>query len=71
MPCGTISFERRCLNEFPLWNQSPCTLGAFHVRSDGMIEKEGSGMLQVSQILSGNDKAFFTCLKVFEYNDHF
>ena len=51
MPCGTVSFERRALKNFPKWDRSPCTLCGFHIRADGMIETEGAGMLQVRFVL--------------------
>ncbi|CAK8672412.1 unnamed protein product [Clavelina lepadiformis] len=47
MPGGNITFERRALDEFPHWSQSPCELFRLHVNSVDRIENAGLGMLQV------------------------
>nr|XP_002124980.3 poly(ADP-ribose) glycohydrolase [Ciona intestinalis] len=47
MPTGTVTFERRCLSDFPRWEKSPCTLGGLHLSNEGRIECDGIGLLQV------------------------
>uniref|UniRef100_H2YY80 poly(ADP-ribose) glycohydrolase n=1 Tax=Ciona savignyi TaxID=51511 RepID=H2YY80_CIOSA len=47
MPTGTVTFERRSLSDFPLWEQSPCHLRGLHLSNGGRIEDEGTGLLQV------------------------
>lgn len=48
-PQGIVSFERRCLlqQEIPDWSESTTKLSQMQVLSDGLIEKEGVGMLQI------------------------
>lgn len=48
-PKGLVTFERRCLRSFDMPNWISCkeTMPKFHVTSEGTIEKEGVGMLQV------------------------
>ncbi|XP_029371475.1 poly(ADP-ribose) glycohydrolase [Echeneis naucrates] len=46
---GLVTFERRCLEntDMPDWKSSQEKLNKLHIRSDGSIETEGAGMLQV------------------------
>ncbi|XP_038152580.1 poly(ADP-ribose) glycohydrolase [Cyprinodon tularosa] len=46
---GLVTFERRCLREadVPDWRGCRETLGKLHVTSEGTIEDEGTGLLQV------------------------
>ncbi|KAI4901043.1 hypothetical protein NFI96_034317 [Prochilodus magdalenae] len=48
-PEGLVTFERICIpeNKLPTWKKQKETLTNLHVTSEGSIEKEGSGMLQV------------------------
>ncbi len=52
MPSGYVTFERRCMEEeeFPDWADSDVILNHASLRicSQGRIEREGVGMLQVS-----------------------
>jgi len=49
MPTGTVTFHRKVLNEsdFPDWENSGVEFGDLYVTSDGSIEVEGEGFLQV------------------------
>ena len=49
---GLVTFARKCVpfDRLPQWNKSDTTLRELHVDSGGMIENEGFGMLQVSEI---------------------
>lgn len=47
MPSGVVTFERKVCQEFPVWSKSPSKLCGLHVRSKGLIEDEGKGMLQI------------------------
>lgn len=44
-----MTFTRRVVNEtdFPNWDVAQETLSGFHVSSEGTIEKEGMGFLQM------------------------
>ncbi|XP_015248815.1 PREDICTED: poly(ADP-ribose) glycohydrolase-like [Cyprinodon variegatus] len=46
---GLVTFERRCLRDadVPDWRGCRETLGKLHVTSEGTIEDEGTGLLQV------------------------
>ncbi|XP_040914084.1 poly(ADP-ribose) glycohydrolase isoform X2 [Toxotes jaculatrix] len=46
-PKGLVTFERRCVRDFPCWTSCEETLPKLHVTSKGSIENEGEGMLQV------------------------
>ncbi|RWS08243.1 poly(ADP-ribose) glycohydrolase-like isoform X3 [Dinothrombium tinctorium] len=48
-PIGVVSFERRSLSEqeIPSWSTSKKSLRNLQVFSDGLIENQGKGMLQV------------------------
>ncbi|KAM4720592.1 poly(ADP-ribose) glycohydrolase [Anableps anableps] len=48
-PEGLVTFERRCLSEadVPNWGRCGDNLQKLHVTSEGRIEVEGTGMLQV------------------------
>ncbi|KAM4532027.1 poly(ADP-ribose) glycohydrolase [Fundulus diaphanus] len=48
-PDGLVTFERRCLGDadVPNWERCKDTLQKLHVTSQGSIEDEGTGMLQV------------------------
>ena len=48
-PTGLLTFSRRCLRPetFPQWSESDLRLSQLHITSEGMIETEGQGMLQV------------------------
>ena len=48
-PTGLLTFSRRCLRPetFPQWSASDQKLSQLHITSEGMIETEGQGMLQV------------------------
>ena len=48
VPSGSVTFERRAISNFPKWHLSPCMLCDLHITSEGTIETEGAGMLQVS-----------------------
>ncbi|KAI8121250.1 Poly(ADP-ribose) glycohydrolase [Lucilia cuprina] len=51
VPTGCVTFERRYMphNEMPNWSESSIPLGItpLHITSDGTIEDEGLGLLQV------------------------
>ena len=47
VPTGTVTFKRQLLKEFPKWDQSNRQLTRVHVSSQGTIEDDGIGMLQV------------------------
>uniref|UniRef100_A0A3Q0S3X3 poly(ADP-ribose) glycohydrolase n=1 Tax=Amphilophus citrinellus TaxID=61819 RepID=A0A3Q0S3X3_AMPCI len=48
-PEGLVTFERRCLSntDTPKWKSCKETLSKLHVTSEGQIEADGKGMLQV------------------------
>ncbi|XP_062340492.1 poly(ADP-ribose) glycohydrolase [Osmerus eperlanus] len=46
-PNGLVTFERRCLTQEPMWRSSEKRLTQLHVSSEGSIEVQGNGMLQV------------------------
>lgn len=46
-PKGAITFHRIYLQELPDWSNSKNPLKSMHVTSEGFIEKEGFGLLQV------------------------
>ncbi|KAM4634994.1 poly(ADP-ribose) glycohydrolase isoform 1-T2 [Polymixia lowei] len=48
-PGGLVTFERHCLSDrdTPMWRSCMETMSKLHVTSDGYIETEGKGMLQV------------------------
>lgn len=48
-PKGLVTFERRCLKdaEKPNWRRCKETMPRLHVTSEGTIETDGTGMLQV------------------------
>lgn len=46
-PDGCVTFQRQCLKQFPDWGAESTKLGNYHVSSEGKIETEGSGMLQL------------------------
>nr|XP_015196510.1 PREDICTED: poly(ADP-ribose) glycohydrolase-like isoform X2 [Lepisosteus oculatus] len=46
-PRGLVTFERRHLTEQISWQHCNDTISKLHVQSDGTIETEGEGMLQV------------------------
>jgi poly(ADP-ribose) glycohydrolase len=46
-PTGTLTFKRQVLKQNIPWDKCETTLSRLHVRSKGMIEDEGEGMLQV------------------------
>ncbi|XP_069475068.1 poly(ADP-ribose) glycohydrolase-like [Ambystoma mexicanum] len=56
-PCGLVTFERRHLHgEHKDWSRSPKYFTKLHVSSEGTIEENGKGMLQVdfaSPIIGG------------------
>lgn len=50
MPVGTVTFERRALNDlksYEEWLSTSETFTKLHVSQNGTIEDYGSGMLQV------------------------
>ncbi|XP_039248533.2 poly(ADP-ribose) glycohydrolase-like [Styela clava] len=47
MPSGSVTFEHRVCNDFPVWNKTPCELCELHICKDGLIEDQGKGMLQM------------------------
>lgn len=47
MPEGTVTFQRQVLNDPPEWDKSSVTFTKLHVTSEGTIEDQGHGMLQV------------------------
>ena len=51
MPEGTVTFQRQVLNNPPEWDKSSVTFTKLHMTSEGTIEDQGHGMLQVSMIL--------------------
>ena len=48
-PTGVVTFSRLVIAEddFPDWEKVDATFGGFHVSSEGTIEKEGAGLLQI------------------------
>ncbi|XP_067290104.1 poly(ADP-ribose) glycohydrolase [Pseudorasbora parva] len=46
-PDGLVTFERICISQLPNWNNQKETLRNLHISSEGSIEEEGRGMLQV------------------------
>lgn len=47
MPCGTVTFMRQCVDLLPDWDNDGTQLKGLHVSSEGTIEDDGYGMLQV------------------------
>ncbi|XP_041066296.1 poly(ADP-ribose) glycohydrolase-like [Carcharodon carcharias] len=47
MPKGLVTFQRCCLNDSVVWRRSPCKLTQLRVSSEGRIEEEEQGELQV------------------------
>ncbi|XP_078421917.1 poly(ADP-ribose) glycohydrolase-like [Cetorhinus maximus] len=47
MPTGLVTFQRCCLNDSVDWRRSPCKLTQLRVSSEGRIEEEEQGELQV------------------------
>ena len=48
MPQGVLTFQRQTLSDTPQWEKSTAQLPKLHVTSEGTIEDNGHGMLQVS-----------------------
>lgn len=48
-PTGTLTFTRQVVNEadFPNWDVAQETLRDLYISSEGTIEKEGHGLLQM------------------------
>lgn len=46
-PIGTVTFKRQCLRKFPEWDSSERKLPRLHITSEGTIEDQGVGMLQM------------------------
>ncbi|XP_005739157.1 poly(ADP-ribose) glycohydrolase [Pundamilia nyererei] len=48
-PKGLVTFERECLSytDMPTWESCKANLSKLHITSEGQIELEGKGMLQV------------------------
>ena len=46
-PIGTITFTRQVCSSPPQWDQLACPCTKLHVTSQGLIEDDGHGMLQV------------------------
>eukprot|EP00058_Branchiostoma_floridae_P010542 XP_002596030.1 hypothetical protein BRAFLDRAFT_118079 [Branchiostoma floridae] len=47
MPCGTLTFRRQSFPKMPVWKTCKDPLTRLHVSAEGMIEEDGTGMLQV------------------------
>ena len=47
MPEGVVTFHRQVLATPPQWEKSSSLLSHLHVDSEGTIEDDGHGMLQV------------------------
>ncbi|XP_052262139.1 poly(ADP-ribose) glycohydrolase-like [Dreissena polymorpha] len=47
MPLGTVTFTRQCIKDLPIWFDEKTTLRGLHVSSEGTIEDDGKGLLQV------------------------
>lgn len=47
MPKGTVTFTRQCVDHLPHWDQDDTKLTGLHVSSEGTIEDDGLGLLQV------------------------
>ncbi|WAQ96761.1 PARG-like protein [Mya arenaria] len=55
-PTGTVTFTRQYIDKMPDWERDGKQLSALHVSSEGTIEDDGVGMLQVdfaNQFLGG------------------
>ena len=50
MPCGTVTFTRQFIpqDKMPNWDHDDTPLRGLHVSSEGTIEDDGLGFLQVS-----------------------
>jgi hypothetical protein len=50
VPTGNVTFTRQCINQkdFPNWSKLDVSLRDLHVSSEGTIEDDGVGLLQVS-----------------------
>ncbi|XP_040293890.1 poly(ADP-ribose) glycohydrolase isoform X4 [Bufo bufo] len=46
-PTGLVTFTRQCIGRFPEWEKSTKKLRRLHITSEGTIEGNGHGMLQV------------------------
>ncbi|XP_028651315.1 poly(ADP-ribose) glycohydrolase isoform X1 [Erpetoichthys calabaricus] len=46
-PTGLVTFTRQSLSSFPKWESSKTLLTRLHITSEGTIEDQGYGMLQV------------------------
>lgn len=53
MPTGLVTFTRQCVGhiDFPKWDTLDTTLRGLHVSSEGTIEDDGEGLLQVRCLL--------------------
>ncbi|KAL4240563.1 hypothetical protein ACF0H5_001355 [Mactra antiquata] len=47
MPCGSVTFHRQYIEHMPKWDEDGTSLKGLHVASEGTIEDDGLGMLQV------------------------
>ena len=47
MPVGVVTFHRQVLATPPQWEKSSTLLSQLHMDSEGTIEDNGQGMLQV------------------------
>lgn len=49
MPTGLVTFTRQCVGhiDFPKWDSLDTPLRDLHVSSEGTIEDDGEGLLQV------------------------
>ena len=48
MPKGTLTFTRKSIDHLPNWDNDDTKLTALHVSSEGTIEDDGLGLLQVN-----------------------
>ena len=53
MPEGVVTFHRQVLATPPQWEKSSSLLSRLHVDSEGTIEDDGQGMLQVNVACPG------------------
>ena len=47
VPKGTVTFTRQGLDHLPNWDNDDTKLTGLHVSSEGTIEDDGLGLLQV------------------------
>ena len=66
MPKGTVTFTRKSIDHLPNWDNDDTKLTALHVSSEGTIEDDGLGLLQVNIVYSKCSKISIFILVLFK-----